>query len=79
MDITQKNNKLEINKQKKAAFFLLIIFFSMLYLVNQDTTTIKSYKDMQGNIICNETYVNGELTTPPCKENINIKINWSQT
>lgn len=69
---------MEINKQKKAAFFLLIIFFSLFYLVSQDNITTKTYKDLQGNIICNETYVNGELNSTPCNINYEIEENWSQ-
>ena len=56
-------------KQKIITFIsLLAILLSLVYIATIDTIKVVEYKNKAGDVLCTETYVNGELNTSPCPQ-----------
>ena len=62
-------DKLPKKKQHLLLLYLLIMFIALFYISTLDRYDTIQYKDIQGNVICEENYVNGKIINGYCPQN----------
>lgn len=66
--LNEKLNSLSLGKKLLVIGCLLAIFVSLFLLTTIDKIETLEYS-MHGEVLCTETYINGELNGTPCPQN----------
>lgn len=67
--INAKLESLSTTKQVMLISCLILILMALAFFAMQDSIGTITYKDVQGNVVCTERYVNGQIDGNYCPQN----------